>query len=169
MGRRSSFPRRAHDDYDTPEKAVLPLLPMLGGLRSFAEPCCGNGHLVKHLEAHGMPCAYQGDIRYGQDALTTTHYGLADVIITNPPWSRPALHALINHFIAIKLPAWLLFDFGWAASRQAAPMLVHCQQVLPIGRISWFANGVDAKDDCAWFLFDGRHRWAGPVLVPRRS
>jgi hypothetical protein len=45
---------------------------------------------------------WTGDIATGQDALAADRYGPIDrigsdaaaVIITNPPWSRPAMHAL---------------------------------------------------------------------------
>jgi len=48
MGKRSNFERREADFYPTPAKAVQPLIPYLraAGIRSFAEPCCGNGDLV---------------------------------------------------------------------------------------------------------------------------
>ena len=40
MGKRSSFERRERDFYPTPRAAVLPLIPHLRGIRTFAEPCC---------------------------------------------------------------------------------------------------------------------------------
>ena len=87
MGKRSNFERRAGDFYATPAPAVVPLIPFLHGIRSFAEPCAGDGSLVRHLETRGLRCAYAGDIRDGQDALLLDHYGGADVICTNPPYS----------------------------------------------------------------------------------
>jgi hypothetical protein len=98
MGKRSEFARRDRDDYPTPFKAVPPLVPWLRGIRTFAEPCAGEGMLVRHLEAHGLRCVHAGDIVTGQDALATGTYGNIDAIITNPPWKRPVLHALIPHF-----------------------------------------------------------------------
>src|SRR6478736_1429563 len=107
MGKRSSFERREADFYPTPRAAVLPLIPHLRGIRSFAEPCAGAGDLVRHLEEFGLRCVYAGDIRNGQDALELDHYGAADSIITNPPWSRDVMHRLIMHFQDIA-PTWLL-------------------------------------------------------------
>jgi hypothetical protein len=52
-----------------------------------AEPCCGDGALVRHLEPHGLRCVYQGDVATGQDALGIEHYSNADAIITNPPYT----------------------------------------------------------------------------------
>ena len=48
---------------------------LLYGVKVFAEPCCGDGDLVRHLEAHGLRCTYAGDIRTGQDALAIDTYG----------------------------------------------------------------------------------------------
>ena len=43
MGKRSNFERREADFYPTPRAAVLPLIPYLRGIRTFAEPCAGDG------------------------------------------------------------------------------------------------------------------------------
>ena len=77
MGKRSSFERRPGDFYPTPRAAVVPLIPYLRGIRSFAEPCAGDGALVRHLESFGLRCVYAGDISSGQDALARDHYGAA--------------------------------------------------------------------------------------------
>jgi hypothetical protein len=81
MGKRSNFERVPRDFYPTPYAAVPPLIPHLRGIRTFAEPCCGNGALVHHLELHGLRCGYAGDISTGQDALALEQYGDADAII----------------------------------------------------------------------------------------
>ena len=89
MGKRSNFDRVPRDFYPTPYAAVPPLIPFLRGVRTFAEPCCGDGALVRHLESFGLRCVYAGDIATGQDALALT---VADCngapIITNPPYKR---------------------------------------------------------------------------------
>jgi hypothetical protein len=58
--------------YPTPFEAVRPLIPHLRGVRTFAEPCCGDGALVRHLESFRLRCVYRGDIATGQDALVRT-------------------------------------------------------------------------------------------------
>ena len=82
-----------------------PLIPHLRGVCSFAEPCCGDGALVRHLEANGLRRVYAGDIATGQDALALVTYGEADAITTNPPYERKTMHALIGHFARI-MPTW---------------------------------------------------------------
>ena len=74
MGKRSNFERREADFYPTPRAAAVPLIPYLGGIRTFAEPCAGDGDLVRHLESFGLRCVWQGDIRTGQDALAFDQY-----------------------------------------------------------------------------------------------
>src|SRR6516164_3727877 len=103
MGKRSNFERHPADFYPTPRAAVMPLIPHLrrAGILSFAEPCAGEGDLVRHLEGFGLRCVWEGEIRKGRDALGFESYGPVDAIITNPPFSRksrPLMYRLILHF-----------------------------------------------------------------------
>ena len=165
MGKRSSFERREADFYPTPGAAVVPLIPYLRGIRTFAEPCAGDGALVRHLREFGLRCVYAGDIAAGQDqdALDLDSYGKADAIITNPPWSRDVLHRLIEHFQNIA-PTWLLLDSDWAQTKQAAPFLPSCSDIVAIGRVKWIEGSAHCgKDNACWYKFDSRHT-AGPVF-----
>jgi hypothetical protein len=163
MGKRSNFERREADFYPTPRAAVTPLIPYLRGIGSFVEPCAGDGALVRHLEEFGLCCVYAGDIRSGQDALELDHYGAADAIITNPPYTRPVMHALIAHFQRIA-PTWLLLDSDWASTRQAAPFMPGCSDIVAIGRVKWIEGSKHTgKDNHAWFRFDIRHK-SGPFF-----
>ena len=167
MGKRSSFERREGDFYATPLPAVLPLVPYLHGIRTFAEPCCGDGALVRHLEGLGLRCAYQGDIRTGQDALELDHYGACDAIITNPPYTRDLMHRLINHFQRIA-PTWLLLETDWASTLQAVPYLGHCSDIVTIGRVKWIEGSKHTgKDNHAWYRFDAGHK--GITAIHRRN
>jgi hypothetical protein len=169
MGKRSSgFERIPRDFYPTPLAAVPPLIPHLRGIRTFAEPCCGDGALVNYLEAHGLRCVYQGDIATGQDALATTDYGGADAIITNPPYTRPLMHALIEHFTRI-LPTWLLLESDWAHTKQASPFMPCCSDIVSVGRLRWIAGTtMSSKENFAWYRFDRGHV-AGPIFHPLGS
>jgi hypothetical protein len=158
MGKRSDFERREADFYPTPRAAVVPLIPYLRRIRSFAEPCAGDGALVRHLEEVGLRCVYAGDIRTGQDALAFNCYGSADAIITNPPYTRDLMHRLIEHFQRI-LPTWLLLDADWASTRQAAPFMPSCSDIVAIGRVKWIEGSKHTgKDNHAWYRFDVRHK-----------
>lgn len=165
MGKRSDFQRMTADRYQTPRTGVLPLLPHLHGVRSFAEPCVGEGKLVRWLEEFGYRCTYQGDIGTGQDALSHPFDDIAfDAIITNPPWTRSVMHPLIERFMAIA-PTWLLFDADWAMTLQSRPYMRHCSTIVPIGRLKWFENSPHTgMDNCAWYRFHIQHV-DGPRLM----
>jgi hypothetical protein len=176
MGKRSDFPRREADFYPTPRKAVLPLIPYLrrDGIRTFAEPCCGKGDLVRHLESFGLRCVHQGDLATGQDALAIQRYvGNPDAGITNPPFKYPEdpkrstrlLFDLIRHFLDLDVPFWLLLPHDWSANKGSAPHLRHCSDIVPIGRVKWIPDSEHngGFENSAWYRFEAQHT-AGPVL-----
>lgn len=168
MGKRSDFARRPMDAYDTPAEAVLPLLPFLDGVKTFAEPCAGNFWLVRHLEKSGLTCSFAGDVRSGDDALFLDERDLAgaDAIITNPPWTRELLHPLINRFLQLR-PTWLLFDADWCHTRQAGAYLGRCSHIVTVGRVKWIPDSPSTgKDNAAWYRFDRRHQ-DGPRFFGR--
>ena len=164
MGKRSSFERRVADYYPTPRAATLPLIPYILGIKTFAEPCCGDGALVRHLESFGLTCVYASDIRDGLDALALESYGTIDAIITNPPYTRDLMHRLIVHFQRIAT-TWLLLESDWASTKQAAPFMPSCSDIVAIGRVKWIEDSrFTGKDNHAWYRFDAAHT-AGPILV----
>jgi hypothetical protein len=174
MGKRSDFERFPRDFYPTPFAAVPPLIPHLRGVRSFAEPCCGDGALVRHLEAHGLRCAYAGDIATGQDALalTVADCNGADAGVTNPPYdtdnSRKLMHALIVHLERL-LPTWLLLHLDWSSNKHARPFLFSCSDIVVIGRVQWIEGSKGGgMENFAWYRFDARHK-GGPIFHPRGS
>lgn len=163
MGKRSSFERIPRDFYATPFAAVPPLMPHLRGVHAFAEPCCGDGALVRHLETFGLRCVYAGDIATGQNALALTAYCGADAIITNPPYTRPLMHTLIEHFSRI-LPTWLLLEIDWACTKQATPFMPSCSDIVSVGRLRWIeGTTMSGKQNFGWYRFDTRHS-AGPIF-----
>lgn len=160
MGKRSNFERIPRDFYPTPAEAVAPLLPHLVSSTVFAEPCAGDGALIRHLEGAGIACAEALDIApqgpgiYQQDALIWEPVPAATCIITNPPWDRATLHPMIYHFAEMR-PTWLLFDADWMHTRQAAPFMPWLQKVVSVGRVKWIPGStMTGKDNCAWYLFD---------------
>lgn len=165
MGKRTTgtFPRRKHDKYMTPEAALLPLLPYLPQENFlFIEPCAGDGRFAGYIAANSKgACVEAFDVEpqaewvTPRDAFTLTDddYWVADMFITNPPWTRKLLHPMIVHLSDI-LPTWLLFDADWLFTKQAAPYLQRLKKVVAVGRVSWMENGVSGKDNAAWYLFD---------------
>lgn len=159
MGKRSDFERVPRDFYPTPVEAVRPLLPHLPPQTVFAEPCAGDGALIRHLEAAGHQCAVAWDIepqdeRIDQrDALCSIAANV-DCYVTNPPWSRDTLHPLIE-WLSAQLPTWLLFDADWMHTRQSVPFMAHCRKIVSVGRVKWIPDSpFTGKDNCCWYLFD---------------
>jgi hypothetical protein len=175
MGKRSDFVRRPRDFYATPREAVLPLLPFLPKKVLFDEPCCGDGALACVLEEEGHSCASATDIApqgYGDvgDAMALTQC-FGSMFITNPPWDRAILHAIIERLSPLA-PTWLLIDAPWMHTKQAAPYLRHCDKIVSIGRVKWIpGSACGGKDDCCWYLFSGERRAAAhaPLFFGRKS
>ena len=77
-----------------------------------------------------------------------------DQFITNPPWSRPALHSIISHLMTLERVCWLLLDADWAHTKQAVPYLTYCRKIVSVGRLKWIPQTKHVgKDNCAWYLF----------------
>ena len=160
MGKRSNFNRVERDFYPTPYQAIIPLLPHLADKTLFAEPCCGNGALVKHLIKHGHYPYWMSDVEpiielgVKADALSlTVPLQQADCIITNPPWSRDILHPMIEHFMKQNV-TWLLFDADWAHTRQSAELIRYCSRIVSVGRLKWIPDSkMTGKDNCCWYQF----------------
>lgn len=169
MGKRSSFPRIDRDAYQTIDpRAVAMLLPHLRGIRTFAEPCAGEGYLVGQLQAAGLVCAYEGDIETGLDALVHPfdEEAVFDAIITNPPWRRDIMHAMILRFQAMA-PTWLLFDADWAHTKQSGPYIDQCSHIVSVGRLKWMpGTKMTGKENAAWHRFHAQHT-GGPRFVGR--
>jgi hypothetical protein len=170
VGKYSAFKRRAHDEYLTPYRPVLPLVPHLTGIRTFIEPCCGDGRLIRHIESFGPLCIYHGDIQTGTDALTdrVLPRTIADAIITNPPYTWEVLEPMIVRFSEIA-PTWLLLEADFKHNLNAAPYIPMCSDVVSIGRIRWFDDTEhEGKTNYAWYRFHAQHT-RGPVFHPRQK
>jgi hypothetical protein len=170
MGKRSYFAHHDRDYYRTPYEAVAPLIPHLTGT-TFDEPCVGDGALRDHLESFGLTCKGQSDIEPRCAALALDALMIENCLgvqfITNPPWSRDILHALILHLSDIA-PTWLLFDADWMHTKQAIPFLRRCSKIVSIGRVKWIAGSkYTGKDNCAWYLFESAA--AAITFVPRNN
>lgn len=170
MAKRSNFPRTPQDKWATPRAAILPLLPQLPAGCHFAEPCAGNGALIDLLEGEGHRCVWASDVAPERDGIQVAdalslQAIQADIVITNPPWTRSVMHPLIDHLSAM-LPCWFLFDTDWAYTRQSADLIRRCSKIVPIGRIKWIPDSKGPGfDNCCWYEFLPGHT-TGPRLIP---
>jgi len=175
MGKRSDFERIEKDYYRTFDpRAVAALAPHLAPNTKFAEPCAGDGILIDQLEALGHVCTAAYDLEPKRSDIARSdvlrldrgHMNEADVAITNPPWSRPLLHALIGHFQPM-MTSWFLWDANWVWTKQSRPYIDGIDRVVAIGRLKWMeGTKMDGKDDCCWYRLQPGHT-DGPKLVGR--
>lgn len=160
MGKRSDFVRVERDFYSTPIQAVEPLIPHLPKRGLFAEPCAGDGRLIRHIEElTNLNGYWMTDIEPMVDfvgegnAITDKILG-CDICITNPPWDRKILHPIIEN-LSKQLPTWLLFDADWMHTKQSVEYMKYCNKIVSIGRVKWIEDSKSTgKDNCAWYLFD---------------
>lgn len=174
VGKRSKFKRMPRDLYRTFDPRALDALgPHLAPGTEFVEPCAGAFDLAAQLIAAGHWCVDASDIHpltpgiRKADALQLQPTPFP--IITNPPWSRKILHAMIAHFVTVAPEAWLLFDASWFHTDQARPYLVHCTDVVTVGRLLWIpGTTMRGKDDCAWYRFTPQRSSNGITAWPKR-
>jgi hypothetical protein len=152
------FGRAALDYYPTPAAAVVPLIPHLRRTRvkTFAEPCYGEGSLREHLDAEGFVCIVHGDLKDGFDAgspaaWSKSDYVDVDAVITNPPWDKKEMHRIMQHQCIFK-PSWFLIYSDWLFTKQSAHIMAHfCTDIVPIGRVKWFPDSASVGfDNCCW-------------------
>lgn len=186
------FERRDRDFYATPEEPILKLLPHLTACRRFAEPMCGDGAIVRVLEARGWVCEAAWDLEPQGDAwayasvrdvmtLTADDFAGCDHIISNPPWpakfGRGEPTVSIATHLAGFLPTWLLLSADFMHNEYAAPLLEFCPLIVSVGRVKWIAGSDNTGfDNAAWYLFDRRvpvhekvEPAAGPTLIGHRK
>ena len=158
MGKRSDFKRVPRDCYPTPYEAVVPLLPHLVGVRTFDEPCAGDGCLIDHLSSTNLVCIGASDIAprradiWEMDARKT-RYCNGEVFITNPPWDWKILDRIMLRLPSIA-PTWLLLNADLMHNIRMAGHMRRCRRVVSVGRVSWMQNGKKGFENCAWYLFD---------------
>lgn len=167
MGKRSDFARLERDHYRTPWEPVVALSPFLSDVDGFAEPCCGDGTLIAHLERLGHECRLASDLEpIGHSGMTKNALLLNknDVrrvshVITNPPWpaargrGEPTM-SLIRHLSALR-PTWLLLNADFAHNGYASEVLSYCSKIVSVGRVKWMPGTKHVGyENAAWYLFD---------------
>lgn len=166
MGKTTNFERRERDFYPTPREPVQVLKPFLSPLGksfTFAEPCCGAGDLVRHLEEMGGVCKWQTDLPVDVRKIKPLWVRTCDYIITNPPWPHPKMTAgqptvdIIRACMNLRM-SWFLLSADFMHSRYFAPLQDNCRRIVSAGRIKWIEGSKHAAlDNAAWYLFSVNH------------
>lgn len=148
----SKFEKREQDYWPTPQSAMIPLLPFIKSVRSFAEPCVGEGHIVHWLETDKRKATFISDLELdARSHKYPTH--LFEMFITNPPWSRPIMHEIIEN-LRLQKTTWLLIDSDWMHTKQAQEHLQYCRAIVSIGRVQWVPDSPSTGTrNCCWYEF----------------
>jgi hypothetical protein len=172
MGKRSDFERVGKDFYPTIDPTCLtPFFRSIMSDVNYAEPCYGGGDLEKLMWFAN--CVYKSDIenRYvgaiEKDALDLTEEDLsaAEVIVTNPPYSRKILLPLIEHFTSLK-ETWLLLPADILHNQYFADYVNSARLILSVGRLYWQENRIKGKDNYCWIQWTKGAMYTSTVAAP---
>jgi len=141
---------RGSDNLDTPEAALIPLLPYLSHKWIIWECAPGNFKLVDSLEKYDYSVASSKNI----DFLSNKGVGEAyDAIVTNPPFSKKA--QFIARCMEIGKPWALLLPVTTLGSRKCQVNLHNAEVIFlpkridftgkkaPWFAVAWFTWGLD--------------------------
>ena len=155
-GGNSSTGRKESDFYPTPPEATVALLKFLGlpPQTHIWEPACGEGHMVKAMEAMGYKVTGT-DIRMGYDFLSEPPIP-CDWIITNPPFRLAA--DFIRRCAEYEKPFALLLksQFWNAAKRYKLFLEITPTRILPLTWRPDFTGKGQAMMDMTWNIWTGR-------------
>ena len=131
-GGNTAYKRAASDFYPTPPDVTIALMRFLGlDKRTIIwEPACGEGHMVRAMEAMGYR-VIGTDIQSGNDFLTAPLID-CDWIITNPPFSQS--EAFIERCIEHWKPFALLLKSQYWHAKRRKPLFdkVYPEWILPL-------------------------------------
>ena len=144
------------DLFETPENALILLdstLKLMKGKVIF-EPCCGNGAIVKYLEASGFAVI-------GRDLYATEEkhdYLLADdpeydVLITNPPFCLK--HQFFEKAMHSGKPFIMLLPLQFLTPKCSYDNIKKCEiDIMVMNPSPTFLNGDVERSvgDCGWFF-----------------
>lgn len=175
------------DFYETNQEAVDALVKhyLDGALTRRAqilEPCCGDGAIVKALNAHGYMDILTSDVDEYREAQErhdarfhnwTGPHGISGphVAVTNPPFNQ-AFDILKNLKPQVEAVALLLRLTFLEPTKERGPWLSKNppQRVLVLPRYSFTGDGKTDSVTCAWMIWD--KYFPGPegvVIVPKKE
>jgi hypothetical protein len=136
------------DDFQTPAKAILPLLPYLGKSWRIWECACGNGNLANGLREKGFDVVAT-DIIGGYDFLTYQPENF-DCIVTNPPFKYK--QQFLERCYQIRKPFALLLPLTTLETRKRQRLLEkYGVEIILFDRRINFETPNKVKNSAAWF------------------
>lgn len=175
---KDNWERVPRDYYPTPPEttqALVDFLAPLGRLRVL-EPCCGEGHIARVLEAagHDVVASDIRDTGYGEGGVDYLAKPEApddayefDAVITNPPFSH-AEDVIRRALRDAPLVAMLLGNDYWHAASRAR--LFNSRKPRAVLALTWrpiflVERGSSPLANMAWTVWDDEHEGDTRYLV----
>lgn len=170
--------RRSSDFYPTPPDCTLALLreeiEWIRPLGKVWEPAAGEGHIVRVLEAAGLPVIASDIVDRGCPNVQLRNFFDYDepparVVFTNPPYGSQAPEKFVRH--ALRLGCVYVALFLKANYWNAQERLQLYSDWPPVAvypltwRPDWTGEGSPTMD-MSWYVWDGRR--SGQVFKPLR-
>lgn len=151
--------------WPSPADTLVPaLLRHIRG-RSYAEPCAGNGKLIKNLMPYAK-CVWASDVyprhhRISERCaltLSVAEIGTS-LLVTNPPFNSRFLYPFIDHVIHEGFTTWLFLPMDFALRVTSAFVMPFCERIVAVGPVKFIEDSSSKGETTfAWFKF-----------VPRKS
>lgn len=180
--RKSGYDRQQNEAYFTPSWVVDCLLDAYPGkFKTVYDPCCGDGQIVRALEARSRTAGGSDITDYGFKASTSDFLETEELpegyrdIITNPPYGKGGKLAedFISHALKLVTPrrgmvAMLLrSDFDSARGRLGLFGGSHdfAGEIKLLKRIQWtnIEHTASPSQNHTWFIWDTKHV---PIRIP---
>lgn len=176
--RETPMKRKASDFYATPADCTIALLreeiEEIRPLGRVWEPACGDGAIVRVLQAAGLPVVASDIMDRGCPDVTLKNFldfdePLARAIVTNPPYGSRAPEKFVRH--ALRLGCVYVALFLKANYWNAAERLRLHSDWRPVCYypVAWrpdFTGDGAPTMDMAWYVWDARR--SGQVFKPLR-
>jgi hypothetical protein len=182
MGKRSEgFEKKPRDFYSTIDPEAVAFFKSQSDIfdGNYMEICAGKFDLVDLLQeaAPNLACVAAYDVepqhpfvgKANASLLTDEQLSHADVVITNPPYTKEVLLSIMQHILP-KKETWLLLPADMMHNKYMAPFLnQYGWMIISVGRLYWEPNKVKGKDNYAWYVFKptAREETDFPVFIHR--
>lgn len=132
---------------------MTPLIPYLEG-KVVWEPACGDGNLLKGLNAFGIEC-FGTDILTGQDFFSYTPDRPFDIIVTNPPFTGKVKNQWLKRTYSLGKPFALLLPLTTLESMQRQIMFAQYGiDIIVMPRRLHFNNVKNCNFLTLWFTWN---------------
>lgn len=149
--------RRENDFYATPKSAFEPMLPFIKALNvPVWEPACGDGRLIKWMQAYGIRAAGSDITKPVLPIDFLEDEGICKCIVTNPPFSLA--FEFCRHAVSHSEHVFMLLRLNFLSSKKRKKWFQEHEPgaIFVLSKRPDFTGEGGDSCDYAWFYW-GRH------------